>query len=203
MDYMEIQRIRRTVRRYGERPVDPDELEKVLEAGRWSPTAVNAQPQRVIVVDSPERLERVAECCTFGRRDEYRSLAKECDAGDCNRFYYGAPTVLVVCYDESACWHHPETGESSGRTDATIVAVNMMMEAVSLGLGTAWVSYFDTGRLREEFGMPEAWVPVCLLHVGYPADGDVPNGMSGSRLPLSETCFLNGCDIAYLPARPL
>lgn len=194
-DYMEISRRRRTVRRYDRRPVDEADLERILEAGRWAPTAVNAQPQRILVLDSPERLADVEGFCTFGYDAKYAGLAKECadEAGGRNVYYYGAPTVLMVCYDEDACWHHPETGESSGLVDATIVAVNMMMEAVSLGLGTAWVSYFDFDRAREVLGIPAGWRPVCLLHVGHPAEDAGHAGMSGARKPIDETCFRNGC----------
>ena len=66
MDFMEIARLRHTVRKYAPTSVEPEKLEKVLEAGRWAPTAVNAQPQRILVLDTKENLEKVREFCTFG-----------------------------------------------------------------------------------------------------------------------------------------
>ena len=87
--------------------------------------------------------------------------------------------MLMVCYDKKACWKHPESGVSSGQTDVVIVATHMMLEAVSLGLETAWINYFDD------------WQPVCMLYIGYPVDDYQPNpNLSARRKPLTETCFL-------------
>ena len=59
MDFMDISKMRITVRRFGPHPVEQEKIEKILEAGRWSPTAVNAQPQRVLVLNTPENLAKV------------------------------------------------------------------------------------------------------------------------------------------------
>ena len=192
MDFMDISRQRHTVRKYAQIPVEQEKIEKILESGRWAPTAVNAQPQRILVLDSAEDLEKVRAFCTFGWQKKYADLAKESDTEDhkASVFYYGAPVVLLVCYDREACWTHPESGKTSGATDAVIVAVHMMMEAVSLGLGTAWISYFDEDKARELLNLPETWQPVCMLYIGYPADDYQPNAsLSDRRKPLSETCF--------------
>ena len=194
MDFMDISRKRHTVRKYARMQVETEKIEKILEAGRWAPTAVNAQPQRILVLDTEENLKKVREFCTFGWQKEYSDLAKESDAEDhsASVFYYGAPVVMLVCYDKTACWAHPESGKTSGATDATIVAVHMMMEATSLGLGTAWISYFDEDKARVLLGIPEEWQPVCMLYVGYAADDYKPNKkLSDKRKPLSETCFFN------------
>lgn len=92
----------------------------------------------------------------------------------------------MVCYDSDACRRHPGTGESSGRVDATIVALNMMIKAVRLGLGIL-----------------EEWVPTSLLHIGYLADGWSPFGLSGEESPpLPGTCFVNGCVYPFGPGSP-
>ena len=193
-DLMDISHRRHTVRSYADRPVEPEKLAAVLEAGRWAPTAVNAQPQRIVVLDTPENLAKVREFCTFGWQKKYVDLASESDTPEHDRIvlYYGAPVVLLVCYDRNACWHHPQTGETSGATDATIVATHMMLEAASIGLGSAWISYFDHDKARELLGVPESWEMVCMLYLGYEAEGAaVHQHLSGSRKPLDETCFFN------------
>lgn len=195
MDFMDISKMRVTVRQFDSRPVEHEKIMKILEAGRWSPTAVNAQPQRVMVLDTPEDLAKVKEFCTFGYDKKYVDLAKECADREHshNVYYYGAPLVLFVCYDETVCWHHPQNKKSSGSTDATIVATHMMLEAASIGLGTVWISYFDEVKAKEILGIPYIWQPVCMLYIGYPAADFVPNPrMSGKRFPLEKTCFFNG-----------
>ena len=194
MDFMDISRLRHTVRSYAKTPVEPEKLEKILDAGRWAPTAVNAQPQRILVLDTRENLEKVREFCTFDWKQKYVDLAKESDTADHKSIvlYYGAPTVLFICYDDTVCWTHPESGEQSGMTDATIVATHMMLEATSLGLGSAWISYFDKDKARELLHLPASWQPVCMLYLGYPAEDFKPNTkLGGHRKPLNETCFYN------------
>jgi nitroreductase len=194
MDFMDISKKRVTVRKFSKAPVEHEKLEKILEAGRWAPTAVNGQPQRIIVLDKSEDLEKVRQFCSFGYDKKYVDLAKECDDKENGKInlYYGAPLVLLVCYDKTACWTHPQSGKSSGATDATIVATYMMMEAASLDLGSAWISYFDEEKARELLNIPENWQSVCMLYIGYPAEDFVPNThLGGKRKPLSETCFNN------------
>lgn len=191
--FAEIMRRRHTVRDYAQTPVEPEKLEAVLEAGRWAPTAVNAQPQRILVLDTPESLAKVREFCTFGWKKRYVDLTEACDTPDHEHIvlYYGAPTVLLVCYDREACWTHPESGATSGTTDATIVATHMMLEATSQGLGSAWISYFDQDKARALLDLPATWEPVCMLYLGYPSEKEKPASLSGTRRPLEETCFFN------------
>lgn len=194
MDFMDISKMRVTVRKFSQKPVEEEKIEKILEAGRWSPTAVNVQPQRIIVLNTPENLAKVTEFCSFCYDQKYVDLSKECDDKEHGKInlYYGAPLVLFVCYDKTACWTHPQSGKSSGATDGTIVATHMMLEAASIGLGTVWISYFDEDKAKELLKIPEIWQLVCMLYIGYPADNFVPNTKLGChRKPLSETCFYN------------
>ena len=194
MDFMDISRKRVTVRKFSQTPVEDEKLRKILEAGRWSPTAVNAQPQRILVLNTVESLDKVRQFCSFGYDQKYVDLANECDDGKNGKvnFYYGAPLVLFVAYDKTACWTHPQSGRSSGATDATIVATHMMLEAASLDLGSVWISYFDEDKARRLLNLPESWQSVCMLYIGYPAEDFVPNThLGGHRKPISETCFFN------------
>jgi nitroreductase len=194
MDFMEIEKKRRTVRKFLQKPVEEEKLNCILEAGRWAPTAVNGQPQRILVLNTKENLDKVRQFCTFGYDKKYVDLAKECDDKEHGKInlYYGAPLVLLVCYDSTACWTHPQSGKSSGATDATIVATHMMLEAASLDLGSAWISYFDEDKARELLNIPDSWQSVCMLYIGYPDENPKPNTkLGGHRKPLSETCFYN------------
>ncbi len=103
-----------------------------------------------------------------------------------------APIVLFVCYDKEACWTHPESGESSGSTDATIVSTHMQLEAASIGLGTVWISYFDKEKARELLDIPDNWEINNMIYIGYLAEDFKPNPkMSGKRYPLSHTVWYN------------
>ena len=123
MDFIDISKRRVTTRQFAPIPVELEKLDKILEAGRWAPTAVNAQPQRILVLNTKESLEKVHKFCTFNYNPKYAELDSSCDDKEHDQcvYYYGAPLVLLVCYDRDACWKHPESGEASGATDATIL----------------------------------------------------------------------------------
>ena len=133
MDFMDISRKRVTVRKFSQKPVEEEKIQKILEAWRWSPTAVNKQPQRILVLNTLGSLEKVRKFCSFDYDQKYVDLAKECndkDQGKVN-FYYGAPLVLFIAYDQTECWTHPQSGKSSGATDARnnrfVVVLNVVL----------------------------------------------------------------------------
>lgn len=201
MDFRDISKMRITVRQFDQREVEKEKVDLILEAGRWAPTAVDFQPQRILVLNKPEQMDKVRQFCTFGYDKKYAELTKECDTDDHkhNIYYYGAPLVFFVCYDKTVCWKHPQNGEISGPTDATIVTTHMMLEAASIGLGTVWISYFDHTKARELLGIPDNYEIQCMLYVGYPAKDFKPNPlMSGKRFPIEKTCFDNDYGIPYV-----
>ena len=188
MDFMDISKKRVTVRKFSQMPVEDEKIQKILEAGRWSPTAVNLQPLRILVLNTPESLTKVREFCSFGYDQKYVDLAKECDdkmQGKLN-FYYGAPLVLFVCYDTTACWTHPQSGETSGATDATIVATHMMLEAWNLGIGSCWVNWIPYTKVKEAFAIPEEEELILIMPIGYPAEGSHPSKIHAESKALEE-----------------
>ena len=58
MDFAQLSQARYSLRKFSDRPVEPEKLAAVLEAGRNAPTAHNLQPQRIFVLQTPEALEK-------------------------------------------------------------------------------------------------------------------------------------------------
>ena len=142
-----------SVRSYKNQSIEPGKLNEILEVGRIAPTACNNQPQRIKVITDSADLERVDKCtpCRFG-----------------------APAVLLVCYDKSVCWKRKFDGATSGEVDASIVTTHLMLAAKDAGLGSCWVMYFDPMKTVELFELSENIVPVAFLPIGYPADDAKP-----------------------------
>lgn len=155
-------------RKYLSRQVEPEKLELILEAGRVAPTGANRQPQRLVVVQSKEGMERLARCT----RD------------------FGAPTAVIVCADTSEAWTRKYDGKNISDIDASIVTDHMMLAAASLGLDTLWICMFKPEAVREEFALPANVEPVNILLIGY-GDGLAadPNRHDTLRKPLSATVF--------------
>ena len=147
MDFMELAKKRCSVRAYTDRKVEPDKLEKILEAARIAPTAKNLQPVKLLAVQSEEGLAKVGKAANI----------------------YGAPLAVFVCADHERNWVRPFDGKQSGDIDASILTDHMMLEATELGLGSVWICYFKPDVLREEFALPDHLEPVNILAVGYAA----------------------------------
>lgn len=197
IDFIEISKRRITTRSFAPVEVEQEKIDKILEAGQYAPTAVNFQPQRILVLNTRESLEKVKEFCTFNYNKDYAELDSHCDDKEHGKcvYYYGAPLVLFVCYDKEGCWKHPENGELSGPTDAAIVSTQMMLEAASIGLGTVWISYFDKDKARELLKLPDNWEPLNMLYIGYPAEDFQPNTkMSTKRNPVEASVWYNELD---------
>lgn len=139
-----------------------EDLNRILEAGRLSPTAKNLQPVRVIIADTPESLGKVSETARL----------------------YGAPLALIVVADSSKAWQRPFDGKVFGDIDASIVTTQMMYEATDLGLGTVWIGYFDPAIIKAEFGLGETEEASAILAVGHRADETSAN--HGVRMPIGD-----------------
>ena len=161
MNFNELTRARYSLRKFDPRPIEEKKLRLLLQAAQSAPTAHNNQPQHVLVCRSPEALERVNRCTSM---------------------HFGAPVVLVVCYDPAAAWVRTGVDEKNhGEIDAAIATTQIMLQAADLGLGTTYVGVFGQ-ELPELAGR----TPIALLPVGYPAEGAHPNKLHTQRKPLEE-----------------
>ena len=168
MDFLTLAKKRYACRKYSAEKVTREKLDIILEAARVAPTGANRQPQRLIVVQSQEGMEKLARCT----RD------------------FGAPCAVIVCADTSEAWTRQYDGKVIGDIDATIVTDHMMLAAASLGLDSLWICMFKPEAVRREFRLPDHVEPVNILLLGYgsgvPADSDRHDML---RKPLSETVF--------------
>jgi len=165
MTFHELAAARYSVRGFSPKPIEPDIMAQILEAGRVAPTACNNQPQRIKVITAAEDLSKVDECtpCRFG-----------------------APVVLLICYDNIICWKRRFDGAASGEVDGSIVTTHLMLAAHDLGLGTCWVMHFDPAKTAELFALPAHIIPLAMLPVGYPAEDAAPSDRHGDRLAVEE-----------------
>ena len=78
MNFYQLAESRFSVRKFSGRPVEREKLDLILRAGQVAPTACNLQPQRVLVIQSPEALEKYRKCTLSHFRSEERRVGKEC-----------------------------------------------------------------------------------------------------------------------------
>lgn len=163
MNFEDIIRKRTAVRKFSDKKVEEDKINKILEAGRLAPTAKNNQPFKIYVVNSEAGLSKIDKA---------------------TRCRYGAKTVLMICGNVEEAYHKEEY--STYEMDSCIVATHMMLEATNVGVDNIWVESFDEDILREEFNIPSDYIPVCLLPLGYKAEDCPTNPLHEKRKKLED-----------------
>ncbi|MBR1765053.1 MAG: nitroreductase family protein [Ruminococcus sp.] len=140
-----------SVRRFEDRAVEPEKLTQLLRAAMQAPSAGDQQPWEFYVVTDRERISALAEI------SPYASCAKN------------APAVIVPCYrTEGLRW------EDTVLLDLSCATENLLLEAVSLGLGAVWLCAAPLEDRMEKaeaaLGAPEGLRAFAVVPVGYPAE---------------------------------
>ncbi len=153
---------RYSVRKYEDRPVEPEKLEAVLEAARLAPSARNVQEWRFVVVQDAAMRARLAE------------------AAHGQTFVGEAPVVIACCAVDT---HYVmRCGQCAHPIDVAIAIEHMALQAVEEGLGTCWIGSFHPDQVRALLDIPADIMVVELLTLGYPAD----SAPEKKRVPLSD-----------------
>lgn len=165
MEYSELIKHRCSIRKYNGKAVEDNKLQQILEAGRIAPTAANKQPQKIVVIQKKENLERL---------QKYTNL-------------HGAPIALLICADHKKSWIRSYDGKDMVDIDTSIIGTHMMLEACNQGLGSVWICSFDEKGIRQEFTIPKTLELVTILCIGY-ADGEgtSPERFTTQRKVLAE-----------------
>ena len=173
MDVLEAIRTRRSVRKFSDRPLEPEKLQAVLEAAQAAPSWANLQCWRFVVVQAPEVKARIAELSYV---EEYFA-AKGYKSNPARKALAEAPVVIVACADP---------GQSGDLADVGIATENLMLAAHAVGLGSVFVGVFNEDELRALLHIPPSIRIVGLFPLGYP-EGELRAGPP--RKPLAEIVF--------------
>jgi nitroreductase len=146
METWDAIRARRNTREYTDRPIEPDDLERIMEAGRRSPSSMNEQPWDFIVVTERDRLGRMADLWRWGAHVS------------------GAAAAIALLSPAST---DPDARETFA-FDLGQAAMSMTLAAADLGIGSCHSSVGEQAAAREVLGFPEDREAVILLSLGYP-----------------------------------
>ncbi len=159
-------RTKRMVRRYEQRPLAPEHLLRIVDAGRHAGSSKNQQLWDFVVVEERERLQRLAGVGKYA-----------------GHLAGAAAAVGLVTPDPRA------PGASLSLVwDSGLAAQNMMLAAWELGVGSCPITVYDHDLAREVLAFPaDRWCGY-LLSLGYPADPDdlTRPPKAGGRRPLDD-----------------
>ena len=147
MEVLDAIRTRRAIRKYKKEPVPPELIEKLLEAGRWVPSADNSQPWEFIAFTDAELKKKVSRSFVLGL------------------FLAEAPLGIAVVVNP---WRTP-----CAIQDGTLAAYAIWLAAHALGLGACWINPNISRGIKKILGIPATKKLICILSIGYPAESPV------------------------------
>lgn len=160
MDVVEAIHKRRSIRSFLAKPVDRKLIESVIcDAAQAPPPFQGRVPWTFNVVQGVDRIAELDKRAMDYARAHHRSTN-----GDNSwlerpdfRAFWGAPAVIVI---------------SGAAEDCVRAGQNLMLSAVSRGLGTCWVGspmlWLSADEGKAEFGIPPELTPVSAFCIGYP-----------------------------------
>lgn len=168
---IDLLRSRRSIRKYQDRPVEPEKLDLLIEAALRSPSSRGRRPWELVVVTDPDVITRLA-------------VAKPDGAA----FLAEAPLVIAVCADttRSDVWIE----------DASILMTLLHLEAHDLGLGSCWVqvrlrahdaTQSSSDYLRGVLELDAEWQVEAMIGIGHPAE--TKQGHAYPTLPAGKVRF--------------
>jgi nitroreductase len=143
---------RRSIRRFEARPVEEEKITTLLRAGMAAPSAVNSQPWEFVVVTEEPILIQLRAALEYGKMV--------------------APLVIVPLGSPKVAAN--PAGETYWVQDCVAAVENILLAAANIDLGAVWVGVYPRQRkmdaVREILNVPADVHPLCLLHIGYPAE---------------------------------
>jgi nitroreductase len=178
MNFLELAAKRQSVRGYLDKPVESEKIKRCIEAVRIAPSACNAQPWKFVVVDNAELKNKIAEQTTT----KFIPM---------NHYTRQAPVMVVVVREKPN--FTSAIGSAVRDKDFTLMDVGMATEhfclqAVSEGLGTCILGWFNEGTVKKLLGIPKSKRAELIICLGYPSNEELREKI---RKPIEEICSFN------------
>jgi len=179
MDFIEFVKTRQSDRAFDPaRPVEKEKIDRIIRAVQLAPSACNAQPWHLIVVDDPELKNKVADATSS------RILG-------INHFTKQAP-VHILLVEEKVNLMSGIGGwvknKDYAQIDLGIAATHLVLAAHAEGLGSCILGWFDEDKMKELLAIPQSkrvWLDIVIGYSTQPL-------RDKKRKPINEIVSFNG-----------
>jgi nitroreductase len=168
---------RQSDRKYSDKPVEKEKLDRIIEAGRMAPSACNAQPWKFIIVTEPDLVAKVAG-------------AASAPLLGMNTFVVQAPIQIVIVREK------PNFSSRIGASikdkdysliDIGIAAENICLQAKAEGIGSCMLGWFDEPLVQKLLGVPKEKRVELIISIGY----SLSTQREKKRKPADDTVSYN------------
>lgn len=147
MNFYDVIKKRRSIREYTKKPIEPQKLERIIEAVNCAPSACNLQPYRFEIIFNEELKSAVSSC--------YK-----------NDWIDSAAALAVVIGDYESCWKRPE-GTPIVEIDVGIAMEHFVLAATAEGLDTCWICFYEQKKVNEVLNIQAPCSALAISPLGY------------------------------------
>ncbi|MFX1310109.1 MAG: nitroreductase family protein [Promethearchaeota archaeon] len=140
---------RRSIRNYQDEIISEREINMILEAGRWAPSASNRQPWKFIVIKDRDFINKIAKVASYGHFIKEASVL----------------IAIIGRIKTSPKWYI---------IDTSLVSMNMILMAWSMGIGTCWIGTMNREKAKQILELKEDDYVLTILPFGY-IKGKIPD----------------------------
>lgn len=167
MTFLELAKERYSCRQLTNKEIEPEKIERILQATIAAPTAKNLQPYKIWKITSESARAKIEQAAKFP-------------------FVKQANLVFVIGVKKDSAFVRPFDNLNYAEIDGSIVATHLMLAVKAEGLDTTWVGYFDAPKLQELIPEMQGYELIAIFPVGYAAENATPSNRHEERRAISE-----------------
>lgn len=150
MDLFDALFNRRSIRKYTNKNISESDINKILRAAMYAPSAMNNQAWHFVVIDDKKIIEEI-----------YKIFQQE--------MLKTANTLILICGDLNL-----EKNINYIEQNCSAATQNILLAAHGLGIGSCWIGVYPTNEsissMKKLFNLPDYVIPISLVSLGYPAE---------------------------------
>lgn len=164
-DVLKVIQSRRSVRTYQPQQINETDLNLIIEAGIYAPTAHNDQPWHFTVIQNPALLSRINEKAKEIMAQSEVEWIQKLGSDPAYQLTYRAPTLIIVS---------GRTDAMAWRVDCAAAIQNMLLASESLNIGSVWLGllrfFFQQQEELTALDIPDGYQPYYGVALGYKGD---------------------------------
>lgn len=178
MDFYDVVKTRKSVKKFKDTPIDTNKLDRMINAAMMSPSWKNNNSYKFIIVQDKTKLEQISKSIMNKDNSASQSILE-------------APMTAIVVADPAS------SGEVENKeyylVDSAIAMEHFILSATNEGYGTCWIAALDEDIIKNALSIPQNYKVVALTPIGEISECKEHNEKKDVR----DFVFLNSWENAY------
>lgn len=166
MNIYELIKSRRTIRKFEQKPIETEKLVRFVDAARVAPSGANFQPLKYVIINSPETVGKIFPLVRWAAY-----LAPDYNPKEEER-----PVAYVAVFGDT------NIKKSGFETDMGAAVENLILAALSEGIGACWMGAIDYDEIPKVLATDESLKLLCVVALGYPKESPKETEMDGDNV---------------------